>query len=131
VGLFGGDLRPLIGALAGVVLTLAWVVLELFKHPVIGISVGIVLIWVLIGVVVAAKRARAAEERAAERRRAAKERAAFELRDRIAPLADNTAQAAEKTDTTTTKVRCLHCQHVQAVLLSQPTFVCEQCKAQI
>jgi hypothetical protein len=30
-----------------------------------------------------------------------------------------------------TKVSCLHCQHVQAVPLSQPTFVCEQCKAHL
>jgi hypothetical protein len=45
--------------------------------------------------------------------------------------ADNTARAAEKTDTTTTKVRCLHCQHVQTVPLNESTFVCEQCKAPI
>jgi hypothetical protein len=30
-----------------------------------------------------------------------------------------------------TKVRCQHCQHVQTVPLSQPTFVCEQCKAHL
>jgi hypothetical protein len=32
---------------------------------------------------------------------------------------------------TSTKVRCLHCQHVQTVPVSQPTFVCEQCKAHL
>src|ERR1700758_495612 len=57
------------------------------------------------------------------------ERATFELRDRIAHRADNTPQAAEKTDTTTTKVRCHKCQHVQVVPVSQKTFSCEQCKA--
>jgi hypothetical protein len=30
-----------------------------------------------------------------------------------------------------TKVRCLHCQHLQTVPLSQPTFVCEQCNAHL
>jgi hypothetical protein len=39
--------------------------------------------------------------------------------------ADNTAQAAEQTDTTTTNVGCPNCQHVQPVPRSQPTFVCE------
>jgi ribosomal protein S27E len=53
------------------------------------------------------------------------ERAAAERRERIAR-----AQAAEA-DTNSTKVRCLHCQHVQTVPVSQPTFVCEQCKAHI
>jgi uncharacterized paraquat-inducible protein A len=52
-------------------------------------------------------------------------------RDRIAHSAGNTAQAAEKTDTTTTRVRCPNCQHVQATPRSQPTFVCEQCKAHL
>jgi ribosomal protein S27E len=42
-----------------------------------------------------------------------------------------TAQAAEKTDTTTTNVRCHNCEHVQAVPRSQPTFTCEQCKAHL
>ncbi len=42
-----------------------------------------------------------------------------------------TAQAAEKTDTTTTKVRCLHCQHVQTAPRSQPTFVCGRCNAHL
>ena len=32
---------------------------------------------------------------------------------------------------TSTKVRCLHCQHVQTVPVSQPTFACEQCKARL
>ena len=30
-----------------------------------------------------------------------------------------------------TKVRCHHCQHVQAVPLSQSTFVCEQCNTKL
>jgi hypothetical protein len=30
-----------------------------------------------------------------------------------------------------TKVRCLHCQHLQTVPVSQPTFVCEQCNAHL
>jgi ribosomal protein S27E len=64
-------------------------------------------------------------------RRRAWERAAFKRRDRLAHRADNTAQAAEKTDTTTTKMRCLRCQHVQTVPRSQPTFTCEQCKAHL
>jgi membrane associated rhomboid family serine protease len=49
---------------------------------------------------------------------------------RIAP-APTTAQAAEKTDPTTTEVRCWVCQHVQAVPRSQPTLVCEQCGARL
>jgi hypothetical protein len=53
------------------------------------------------------------------------ERDAGARRDRIAR-----AQATQ-TDTNSTKVRCLHCQHVQTVPVSQPTFVCEQCKAHI
>jgi ribosomal protein S27E len=53
------------------------------------------------------------------------------MMEHIAHRADNTAQAAEKTDTAITKVRCLHCQHVQPVPRSQPTFVCEQCKAHL
>jgi hypothetical protein len=53
------------------------------------------------------------------------ERGAGERRERIAR-----AQAAQ-TDTNSTKVRCLHCQHVQTVPVSRPTFVCEQCKAHI
>ena len=65
------------------------------------------------------------------RQRLRRERAAFERRDRIAHRADNTAQAAEKTDPTTTKVRCLHCQHAQTVPVSQETFACEQCKAHL
>jgi hypothetical protein len=48
-------------------------------------------------------------------------------RDRIAHRADNTAQAVAKTDTTTTKLKCRACQHVQMVPVSQATFVCEQC----
>ena len=62
---------------------------------------------------------------------APEERAAFELRDRIAHRADNTAQSAEKTNTTTTNVRRLHCQHVQTVPVSQETFSCEQCNAHL
>jgi hypothetical protein len=65
------------------------------------------------------------------RKRAAEERAAFELSDRIVHRDDNTAQAAEKTDTTTTKERCLHCQHVQTVPVSQETYSCQQCKARL
>jgi ribosomal protein S27E len=42
-----------------------------------------------------------------------------------------TTSGAPQTDTTTTKVRCLHCQHVQAVPRSQMTFVCEQCGAHL
>jgi hypothetical protein len=41
-----------------------------------------------------------------------RELAGFEPRDRIADRAGNTAEAAEKTDTTTTKMGCLHCQQV-------------------
>jgi hypothetical protein len=37
------------------------------------------------------------------------------------------AEADEKC----TKVRCSHCQHVQAVPVSQKTFSCEQCKAHL
>src|ERR1700731_5102615 len=61
---------------------------------------------------------------------APEEPAAFELRDRIAHRADNTAQSAEKTNTTTTNVRRL-CQHVQTVPVSQETFSCEQCNANL
>jgi uncharacterized paraquat-inducible protein A len=32
---------------------------------------------------------------------------------------------------TSTKVRCLHCQHVQTVPISQETFACEQCNAHL
>src|SRR5277367_3151894 len=32
---------------------------------------------------------------------------------------------------TSTKVRCLHCQRVQTVPVSQETFSCEQCKARL
>ena len=46
-------------------------------------------------------------------------------RDRIA------RRAAAKTGTTTTKVRCLHCQHVQTVPFSQKIFACEQCNAHL
>lgn len=35
------------------------------------------------------------------------------------------------TETTTTNVACPHCRHVQAVARNQPTFVCEQCDAQL
>jgi ribosomal protein S27E len=42
-----------------------------------------------------------------------------------------TTSGAPQTDTTTTKVRCLHCQHVQTVPVSQKTFSCEQCKAHL
>jgi membrane associated rhomboid family serine protease/ribosomal protein S27E len=48
-----------------------------------------------------------------------------------------TAEAAEKTDTTTTNDRttvnvgCPNCPHVQAVPRSQQTFVCEQCGAKL
>jgi hypothetical protein len=59
------------------------------------------------------------------------ERAAFERRDRIARRAENTAQATEKTDTTTAKVTCRVCQHVQTVPISQETFSCEQCNAHL
>ena len=52
-------------------------------------------------------------------------------RDRIARCADNITQSAEKTDTTTTTVGCPNCQHVQTVPRSQPTFVCERCKAHL
>jgi ribosomal protein S27E len=52
-------------------------------------------------------------------------------RDRTAHRADNTAQTAERTDTTNTKVRCYNCQHVQLVPVSQETFSCEQCNAQL
>jgi membrane associated rhomboid family serine protease/ribosomal protein S27E len=45
--------------------------------------------------------------------------------------ASTTAQAAGKTDTTTTNVGCPNCPHVQAVPRSQPTFVCEQCGAKL
>ncbi len=41
--------------------------------------------------------------------------------------ADNRAHPADKADADTTKVRCLHCQHVQTVPRSQLTYVCEQC----
>ena len=60
-----------------------------------------------------------------------RKRAAFELRDRIGHRADNTARAAEKTDTTTAKVKCLHCEHVQTVPVSQETVSCEQCGASL
>lgn len=59
------------------------------------------------------------------------ERAAFERCGRIAHPADNTARAAEISGTGTTNVRCLHCQHVQTVPVSQETFTCEQCKAHL
>jgi ribosomal protein S27E len=67
------------------------------------------------------------------RKPAAEERAALEPHDPTPSRtrADNTARPADKTDTITTKVRCLHCQHVQTVAVSQKTFVCEQCKAHL
>jgi hypothetical protein len=42
-----------------------------------------------------------------------------------------TTSGAPATDAhnASTTVRCLYCQHVQTVPISQPTFVCEQCKA--
>jgi hypothetical protein len=42
-----------------------------------------------------------------------------------------TAEAAEKTDPTTTTARCWVCQHVQVVPRSQAAFVCEQCGAKL
>jgi hypothetical protein len=43
------------------------------------------------------------------------------------------ASGAPQTDARekSTKVKCLHCQHVQTVPVSQETFVCEQCKAHL
>ena len=59
-------------------------------------------------------------ERSAARKRASAQAAEQE---RIA--------AKDKTDATTVNVGCPNCQHVQAVPRSQPTFVCEQCKAHL
>ena len=42
-----------------------------------------------------------------------------------------TAEAAEKTDPTTTTARCWVCQHLQVVPRSQAAFVCEQCGAKL
>ncbi len=42
-----------------------------------------------------------------------------------------TTSGAPQTDTTTTNLGCPICHHVQAVPRSQPTFVCEQCGAQL
>jgi ribosomal protein S27E len=42
-----------------------------------------------------------------------------------------TTSGALPTETATTNVGCAHCRHVQAVPRSQPTFVCEQCGAQL
>jgi hypothetical protein len=44
-----------------------------------------------------------------------------------------TTSGAPQTDAheKSTKVRCHNCQHVQTVPRSQPTFVCEQCKAHL
>ncbi len=43
----------------------------------------------------------------------------------FAPSAPNTPQ--KRPHGKSTKVKCNHCQHVQMVPLSQPTFVCEKC----
>jgi hypothetical protein len=65
-------------------------------------------------------------------KRPAEGHSAIDVRDLASRTrADNTAQAAEKTETTTTNVGCPNCQHVQAVPRSQPTFVCEQCNAHL
>jgi hypothetical protein len=50
-----------------------------------------------------------------------------------AEAAEPAAEQAPETEAheKSTKVRCLHCQHVQTVPVSQPTFACEQCKARL
>jgi hypothetical protein len=51
--------------------------------------------------------------------------------ERLAARKRVKAQAAEKTDTSTTNVRCWVCQHVQTVPVGQEAFPCEQCNAHL
>lgn len=65
------------------------------------------------------------------RKPATEERPCFDARETVAHRADNTAPPADKTDVTTTNVRCHNCQHVQTVPVSQKRFVCERCKGHL
>ena len=55
----------------------------------------------------------------------------YVIADRSAARKLAQAQAAEKTDTSTTNVRCWVCQHVQTAPVSQEAFSCEQCNAHL
>ena len=54
-----------------------------------------------------------------------------ETSDRLGGTAPQSTPSAPNTPRTFTNVGCPICQHVQAVPLSQPKYVCEQCKAHL
>ena len=51
--------------------------------------------------------------------------------DNVEKLPATSGAAETEARGKSTKVRCLHCQHVQTVPVSQETFACEQCKAHL
>lgn len=101
-----------------------WVVAELFWHPVIRIPVLAVLV---IGAVYV-------WDRKSDRKRqygAGVEHPAPTSHHDPVPRPPTPAPALASAPVRTSKVRCHKCRHVQVVPVSQATFACEQCNAEL